>query len=118
MREFTKAKKLQIFISNTDKFKNEPLYEVIIYAAKKSGLSGATAIKGVMGFGGSSEISNLRFWEVTDKIPIIVQIIDNQEKIEKFIDKIMVYFDKIEKGCIITIEDVEIVINKTGRKKI
>jgi hypothetical protein len=90
---------------------------VIIYAAKKFGLSGATAIKGTMGFGGSSEVTNLRFWEVTDKIPVVVQIIDNEEKIELFIEKIMPYFDKIDKGCMITIENIEIVLNKTGRKK-
>ena len=50
-------------------YKNEPLYEVIIYAAKRYGLSGATAFKGHVGFGSSSgKITNLRFWEITEKI--------------------------------------------------
>jgi len=59
----------------------------------------------------------LRFWEITEKIPVIVQIIDETEKIERFIDTILPFFDKIDKGCLITLENVEIVLNKSGSIK-
>ena len=36
------AKVLRIFISNTDKFKHNSLYEMIVFAAKRYGLAGAT----------------------------------------------------------------------------
>jgi len=117
MSEYKPAKKINFFVSNTDKFKNEPLYEVIIYAAKRYGISGATATKGFMGFGASSNITNMRFWEVTEKIPIVVEIIDEPEKINLFIQKILPYFEKIRNGCLITTENVEIVLKKAGTKK-
>lgn len=110
------AKILRIFISNTDKFKHEPLYEVIIYAAKRNGLAGATALKGQMGYGASSQISNMRFWEVTEKIPIVVEIIDECYKIENFIEIIKPFFEKVQNGCLITVEDTQIVLSKPGVK--
>ena len=66
------AKLLRIFISSTDKFKHTPLYEVIVYAAKRYKLAGATVLKGVMGFGSSSAISTMKFWEISEKLPTIL----------------------------------------------
>lgn len=118
MNKPSKSKILKIFISNTDKFKQEPLYEVIIYAAKRYGLSGATAFKGNIGFGSSSgKISNLRFWEITEKIPVLVMIVDDEEKILSFIKIITPYFEKIKNGCLITTEEVEIILHKNGTAK-
>lgn len=110
-------KLLRIFMSNTDKFKNKPLYEVLIYAAKKQGIAGATVLKGIMGYGASSVINSIRFWEVAEKLPIIVEIIDEAEKIEKFYNSIKPYFDKIDKGFLITIEKQHVVYCKRSENK-
>ena len=110
-------KLLRIFMSNTDKFKHKPLYEVIVYAAKKQGIAGATVIKGIMGFGASSVINSIRFWEVSEKLPVIVEIIDEAEKIEKFYQTIRPYFDKVEKGFLITLEKANVIYCKTGKNK-
>ena len=55
------ARVLRIFISNTDKFKHTPLYEMVVFAAKRYGLAGATVLKGIMGFGSSSAVRSLKF---------------------------------------------------------
>lgn len=111
-----KFKLLRIYTSNTDKFKHRPLYEVIVYAAKRQGLSGATVLKGIMGFGASSNITSIKFWEISEKLPVIVEIVDEDKKIEKFYNTIKPYFDKIEKGILVTIEEANIVFFKTGKK--
>lgn len=110
------AKLLRIFISSTDKFKHTPLYEMLVFAAKRYGLAGATVLRGAMGFGGSSAISSMKFWELTEKLPIVVEIVDESEKIEKFTEIILPYFDKIRYGCMITVEKANIVLYKTGKK--
>ena len=111
-----KNKLLRIYTSNTDKFKHKPLYEVIVYAAKKQGLSGATVLKGIMGFGASSTINSVKFWEVSEKLPVIVEIIDEDKKIDNFYETIKPYFDKVEKGILITIEEANVIFCKTGKK--
>ncbi len=110
------ARLLRIFISNTDKFKHAPLYEVIVFAAKRYGLAGATVLKGIIGYGGSSAISSTKFWDISEKLPVVVEILDESEKIEKFTKTILPYFEKIKNGCMITEEKANIVLYKKGSK--
>ncbi len=116
MEALSKAKRLRVYLSSTDKFRYSPLYEVIVYAAKRYGLAGATVIKGSMGFGSSSEVHSNKLWELSEKLPVVVEIIDEPEKILKFSDTLKPYFEKIKKGYLITVEDVEVVAHKAGRR--
>jgi uncharacterized protein len=111
------AKLLRIFVSSTDKFRQMPLYEAVVYAAKRYGLSGATVLKGFMGYGASSTIHSQKFWEFTEKLPIVIEIVDTAEKIDKFIETILPYFEKLPKGGLITVEKATIVMHKSGQKK-
>ena len=117
MEANSEAKILRIFTSNTDKFKHSLLYETIIFAAKRYGLAGATATKGIMGFGSSSVIRSVKFWELTEKLPIVVEIIDDSKKIDDFIEKILPWFDYLSCGCLITVENVTTILRKQGSKK-
>ena len=51
-----KGKQLKIFISETDQYHHKALYRAIIEMLRREGCSGATAIRGVAGFGTSSVI--------------------------------------------------------------
>ena len=113
----TEARILRIYVSSTDKFKHGLLYETLVFAAKRYGLSGATVLKGVMGFGSSSVVRSTRFWEITEKLPVVIEIVDEAEKIELFTKKILPWFDKISTGCLITSENADIILFKQGKKK-
>ena len=116
MKINSEAKLLRIYISSTDKFKHTPLYEVIVYAARRYGLAGATVLKGVMGYGASSVISSVKLWEITEKLPLVIEIVDEADKIEKFTETILPYFNKMRYGAMITLEKVSIVLHKKGTK--
>jgi uncharacterized protein len=111
------AKLLRIYVSSTDKFKHTPLYEMIVYAAKRYNMAGATVIKGVMGFGASSSISSAKFWEITEKLPMIIEIVDESPKIDWFYGLIKPFFDKIKNGCVVTMEETRVCLYKPGQKK-
>jgi uncharacterized protein len=113
-----KAKRLRIYISSTDKFKHSPLYEVIVYAARRYGIAGATVFKGIMGFGASSEIYSNKLWEISEKLPLVVEIIDEAPKIDSFLESITPFFEKIGKGHIITLEETKVIMHKTGNKNL
>jgi PII-like signaling protein len=49
---------------------------------------------------------------VADSEPMVVEIVDNTEKIERFYENMKPYFDKIKNGCLITMEDVQLVLFK------
>ncbi len=114
MKPGDKAKRLRIYISSTDKFEHTPLYEVIVFEAKKSGIAGATVLKGTMGFGASSEIYSNKMWELTEKIPLVVEIIDEADKIDVFLETIKPFFDKAGKGHIITVDETTISLVRAG----
>jgi PII-like signaling protein len=112
-----RAKRLRIYLSSTDKYDHRQLYEVIVYEARKAGIAGATVLKGIMGFGASSEVSTTKLWEITEKMPLVVEIIDEAHKLDSFYEYISTYLDKAGKGHIITIEETTIVIHKAGTLK-
>ncbi|HAM98469.1 MAG TPA: hypothetical protein DCQ26_07635 [Marinilabiliales bacterium] len=118
MKKTGEAKILRIFISNTDKFKHVPLYEMVVLAAKRYQLAGATVLKGVMGFGSSSVVRSVKFWEITEKLPVVIEIVDDSEKIDQFIEKILPWFEKLRYGCLITVEDAQIILYKKGMPKV
>jgi uncharacterized protein len=117
MKPSDESKRLRVYISSTDKFRHSPLYEVIVFAAKRYGITGATVYKGIMGYGASSEIHSNKLWELTEKMPLIVEIVDESDKIEKFYETIKPFFEKISKGCLITMDNTNVIMQKTGRKK-
>ena len=76
---------LRIFIGESDKYEGKPLYEWIVIKAKEHGLAGATAIRGLMGFGANSRIHTSKILRLSLDLPIIVEIVDTHEKIKEFL---------------------------------
>ena len=117
METAEEAKLLRIYISSTDKFKHAPLYEVVVFAARRFGIAGATVIKGFMGYGASSVVNSQKLWQISEKVPVVIEIIDTASKIDSFLESILPYFEKNPKGGLITLEKTTIVIHKLGNKK-
>jgi hypothetical protein len=117
MKTNTTAILLQIFISSTDKKDHDVLNEYIVLKAKEEGLAGATVVKGIVGFGASSIIHSYRFWEVTEKLPTVVQIIDEEKKVMKFYDSIKPTLENMRYGCLVTTQQVNVLLYKSGQKK-
>ncbi len=111
------AKVLRIYISNTDKAEHTSLYEAIAFKAKSFGMAGVTVYKGVMGYGASLELHSDKFWEITDKIPVVVEIIDQSEKIDQFSETILPWINSLPKGCLITSQKIDVVLSKQGKKR-
>ena len=108
---------LRIYLSSTDRYGNGLLYEQIVFEARKEGLSGATVLKGILGYGSSSVIHSYKFWELGDKLPVVIEIIDKEVDILRFIEQIKPILDSVRYGCLVTTEKVEIFMHKPGDKK-
>jgi hypothetical protein len=99
---------LRIFIGEADKHNGKPLYEEIISLARKMNLAGATAIKGFMGFGCKSHMHTTKLLRLSEDLPIIIEIVDGQEKIEGFLPQL----DEMVLEGLITLEKVNVVMYK------
>ena len=83
---------LRIFICEADKYAHMPLYEWIVVQAREQGLAGATVLRGMMGFGANTrKIHTFRFDTLSEDLPIIIEIVDAQDKLDKFLELIEPY---------------------------
>ena len=76
---------LRIFIGEDDKADHVPLYEAIVLKAREMGLAGATVLRGLQGFGASSIVHTAKILELSDDLPIVIEIVDSEEKIARFL---------------------------------
>jgi len=103
------AKLLRIFVGESDLFHHIPVYEKIVTEARKAGLAGATVIKGIMGFGGSSRIHTAKLLRLSEDLPLVVEIVDEEKKIEEFIPVLNKIFEEANSGGLITMEKASII---------
>lgn len=76
---------LRIFIGESDKHEGRPLFEWIVLQARAHGLAGATVLRGMMGFGAHSRIHTFKIEQLSEDLPVIVEIVDTREKLESFL---------------------------------
>jgi PII-like signaling protein len=83
-----KGQLLRIFIGERNKYDGRPLYEWIVLQAKQMGLAGATVLRGMMGYGANSRIHTSKILRLSEDLPIIIEIVDTQEKLTRFLGRI------------------------------
>jgi len=96
---------LRIFIGESDKIDGRPLCEAIVEKARKRGMAGATALRGFLGFGANSRIHTSKVLRLSEDLPIVVEIVDEEEKINVFLPEL----DKMIGEGLITLEKVKVI---------
>ena len=102
---------LRIFIGESDKHGNMPLYEWLVRRAKEGGLAGATIFRAIEGYGAHSRIHTAKILELSTDLPVIIEIIDTLPKIEAFIP----ILDDVLNGSLVTLEKVQIRIYRSKK---
>jgi hypothetical protein len=103
------SKLLRIFLGELDKYDGKPLHESLVLAAKKQGIAGATVFRGILSYGASSRIHSAKLLDLSLDLPITVDIIDTQDKIDQFINTANEMIERAGCGALITIESVEVI---------
>ena len=115
MENNANAKLLRIFIGESDKAGHQPLYEAIVFEAKKQSLSGATVTRGIMGFGANSKVHTTKLFEISADLPLIIEIVDTEEKIREFTKTVEQLFEQTKSGGLITLEKAEVIRYRAGK---
>lgn len=96
---------LRIFIGEKDRHGHRPLYEALVLKAREAGLAGATVIRGPLGFGQSSILHTAKILQLSEDLPVIVEIVDAEARIEAFLPTL----DGMMTSGLITIEKVRVI---------
>ena len=104
------GKLLRIFIGENDRHEKMPLYEWIVRRARAEGLAGATVLRGLEGYRAHSRLHTTKILRLSSDLPIVIEIVDTEEKIEAFLPMID---DAISEG-LATVEKVEVRFYRAG----
>lgn len=96
---------MRIFVGESDRYEKTPLYEALVELFHSEGVAGATVIKGAMGYGSQSQIHSDRFLRLSSDLPVIVEVVDVEEKINSVLPLIEGMFQ----GGLITLEKARVI---------
>jgi PII-like signaling protein len=95
---------LRIFVGEDDKFGHQPLYEAIVLKAREMHIAGATVLRGAIGFGQSSRIHTTKILRLSEDLPLVIEIVDSEDKIMPFVDLL----DGMIDSGLVTLENVKV----------
>jgi len=109
MKDQKTAKLLRIHVGEADRVRRQPLYEALVAEARAAGLAGATVVRGIESFGASSVVHRSRLVELSEDLPVVVEIVDAEEKVRAFLERIDPLLEDAGCGVLMTMETVEVI---------
>ncbi|RPI04821.1 MAG: DUF190 domain-containing protein [Ignavibacteriae bacterium] len=107
---------LRIFIGESDKSHHHSLSDAIVLAAREHGIAGATVLRGVEGFGANSRyIHSAKLLRLSEDLPLIVEIVDTEEKIQMFLPMMNELIESSGGGALVTLEKVNVIRYTHGK---
>lgn len=105
MKQQFQARMLRIHFTEADKWQGKPLYEAILQQCLDLGIAGAIVFRGLEGFGASARIYHARSLSISKNAPIMVSVIDTEEKIQALLP----YLDTMIQGGLVASSTVEVI---------
>ena len=99
------AKRLTVYIGESDLHHHKPLYVEIVHRAHAAGLAGATVLRGIEGFGASRHVHTTRILSLTEDLPVVVVLVDEAERIERF----ALELEELVTEGLVVLDDVQVV---------
>lgn len=110
MENQSEALLLRIFVGESDHWHGKPLHVALVEKAREQGLAGATVLRGIEGFGARSVIHATRFLELSTDLPIVVEIVDREDRLMTFLETTK---EMVQEG-LATLERVRVVFYRHG----
>jgi hypothetical protein len=97
----TEAALLRIYIGENDTYDERPLAEALVLKARELGIAGATALRGLLGYGQPAHTREAELLLRRDR-PILIEVVDVRAKIDVYLEAVQ---PMISSG-LVTIESI------------
>ena len=104
-----RGKRIRIYIGEAEEWQGKPLYRAILEQMQQQGAFGATVFRGIEGFGPAHHLSTERLLDISDNLPMIIEIVEHEERVETLLPLL----DFLVQRGIITVTPVEIVYSRS-----
>ncbi len=108
-----KAKQLTIYLGETDQYHHRALYMALVEWLRAQKIGGATAVRGIAGFGASSHLHTANILRLSMDLPIVITVVDVPERI----DSIIAPLAEMAPNAMMTVHEVEVVRPGVGVSK-
>ena len=98
------GKRVRIYIGEGDHWGAQPLFLAILETLRREGCAGATAVRGIAGFGAHSLIHTATIVRLAEDLPIMIEWIDTPERVDRVLPKVR----EMVSGGMITVDSVSI----------
>ncbi len=105
-----RAKKVSIYIDESDKWSRKPLYLAILEMLKAENCAGATVSRALAGFGAHSRIHTSRILRLSEDLPILVEIVDAEDRIQAFLPVL----DGMVQEGLVTVATATVIFYRAG----
>jgi uncharacterized protein len=99
---------LRLFIGEAEEWQGKSLYQTIIERAWQHGIRGATVFRGTEGFGPEHHLSTERLVDISENLPIIVEMVDSTERIQTLLPEL----DRLMQRGMITMTPVSLIVEQ------
>ncbi|GAV31016.1 MAG: DUF190 domain-containing protein [Anaerosomatales bacterium] len=108
------AKRVTIYVGESDRWHGRPLHDAILELLRSEGCAGATVIRGVAGFGKASRLHTASILRLSQDLPVVIEWVDDAERVAKILPRL----DEMVEGGLVTIEDVHVLryVSHEGRR--
>ena len=105
-RDMTRqGKRLRIFLGEAEQWQGRPLYQALLEMAQRYNMAGATVLRGIEGFGPEHRLSTERLPDISDNLPLIIEMVDSEAQIERLLPVL----DQMVQRGMISVTPLEIV---------
>ncbi len=95
---------VRIFLREGEEFEGRPLFREVIERLRGEGIAGATALKGILGYGTTGEYHYEGIEALSYDLPVVVEFVDEEEKALAVIESM----EEILKERLISLEEARI----------
>lgn len=106
-----KAYRITIYVGEDDHYRGKPLYLALLEMLRRSGALGATASRGLAGFGAHSRMRTTSLADLSAALPVRIEWVDDVENIERILPIVRTMVD----DGLITRQELEVVQYAPGR---
>src|SRR4051794_19320757 len=99
------AKRLTIFVGESDHYRHHSLTSEIVDRARHAGVAGCSVFRGSEGFGATGHLHTARLLSLSEDLPVAIVIIDAEASIREFLPTL----DDLVAGGLVILEDVEVI---------
>jgi hypothetical protein len=99
------AKKLTIYLDESERAHGKPVYEVLLDLFFKRKIAGASVFRGIEGYGSDRVFHTAKILELSTTLPVRIEVVDRAEKI----DAILLEITAIVHKGLITVSDTQVI---------